>query len=100
MVTTVWTLPIGSDSDCAAGLELQPSRMQHGLCITRGLFPAFEHQIAGRLKRDRGAEVCRHGTIERIVRVLGINHSRHLLHRRHDLRLAGNPVVQPVGHVL
>ena len=60
----------------AGGFELQTTRVEDGFGIARRLLTALEHQVTGRLKRDRPIEIGRHRLIEWVVRILAIHNHR------------------------
>ena len=67
---------------------------------TRLAVRALEDQFARCLEGDAGVEVRGHRLVERIVRVLAVDHRRHPAHRLHDLLFRANTMVQPVSDVL
>ena len=84
----------------ASRFGLQAPCVQGRLCVAVGLRAAVEDEIARRLERHRILEVRRHRPIQWIPRVLLVHHGCHAPHGLHNLRLAGDAVIEPVGDVL
>ena len=75
------------------GFRFDAADLQDQLGITFGLLASLEDQLAGSLEGRTGVEIGGHRRVERIARVLGIDHRRHSAHDLSHLALGANPMV-------